>query len=117
MRVSEHYGLGRTQPSLDFVDVDVSGDVKLFIDPRALRLLPDEWADGCVALTQNFFSTVLQAIGGGRNNEAQRLLLETDCVIAPIYFGSLNRLISPRIEGLEMNVMDILFLNRIRIKR
>ena len=38
-RVSEFYRLGRTQPALDFVDVDVRDDVKVFLDPRAFRLL------------------------------------------------------------------------------
>ena len=39
MRVSEYYNLNRSQPSLDFVDVDIYGDIEVFIDPRALRLL------------------------------------------------------------------------------
>jgi oligopeptide transport system substrate-binding protein len=47
---------------------------------------------------------------------AQRLLTEKDCAIAPLFFSSLNRLISPRVEGLNLNIMDILFLKQIRIK-
>ena len=35
MRVSEYCRLGRKQPTLDFVDVDTTGDVRVFIDPRA----------------------------------------------------------------------------------
>ncbi len=65
MRVSEHFNLGRTQPSLDFVDVDVDGDVAVFVDPRALRLLNTEWADECVSMVQHFFTTVLDAICSG----------------------------------------------------
>jgi hypothetical protein len=74
MRVSEYYNLGRTQPSLDFVDVDITGDVKIFIDPPALRLVPSEWGDECVFLIQNFFQTVLQAIKDGRDDYAKKLL-------------------------------------------
>jgi hypothetical protein len=37
MRVSEEFNLGRTQPSLEFVDVDVCGDTPVYVDPRALR--------------------------------------------------------------------------------
>lgn len=36
MRVSEYYHLGRTQPGLDFVDVDVYDDLAVFISPRAI---------------------------------------------------------------------------------
>jgi hypothetical protein len=32
MRVSEYFGLGRNQPTLDFVDVDVVGDTRVFVD-------------------------------------------------------------------------------------
>lgn len=74
MRVSEYYKLGRTQSTLDFVDIDVLEDTKLFVDPRALRLLPSRWADECVSLIQNFFSTVLAKIKSGAEEEAERLL-------------------------------------------
>ncbi len=50
MLVSEYYNLGRTQPSLDCVDVDVIGDVPVFVSPRALRLLRSRWGDECVSL-------------------------------------------------------------------
>ncbi len=74
MRVSEHFGLDRQQPDIDFVDVDVVGDVAVFIDPRALRLLPTDWGSWCVYLLQDFFHTVLQAIRQGRAEDATRLL-------------------------------------------
>jgi len=74
MRVSAYYHLGRTQPTLDFVDVDIRGDARVFIDPRALRLLPSEWGHECVALIQHFFREVLHAIHEGRNSEARSLL-------------------------------------------
>lgn len=74
MRVSESFGLGRTQPTLDFVDVDVAGDLPVFVDPRALRLLPNEWGAECVSLIQNFFRTVLTAISERRDDDAQILL-------------------------------------------
>lgn len=74
VRVSQLYKLGRTQPTLDFVDVDVFGDARVFVDPRALRLLPSTWGDECVSLVQDFFSTVLRAIRAGRDAQAQALL-------------------------------------------
>jgi hypothetical protein len=74
MRVSEYYRLGRTQPTLDFVDVDVTGDTRVFVDPRALRLLPSPWADECIALIQNFFQEVLRDIRRGANRRARTML-------------------------------------------
>jgi hypothetical protein len=73
-RVSQYFSLGLDQPSLDFVDVDIVGDVSVFIDPRALRLLHSPWGNECVSLIQNFFQTVLQAIQDDRDADAQRLL-------------------------------------------
>jgi hypothetical protein len=74
MRVSEYFNLGRGQGELDFVDVDVEGDTKLYVDPRALRLLTTEWGGECVSLIQHFFRTVLQAIRDGRDDDAKRML-------------------------------------------
>jgi hypothetical protein len=74
MRVSEQFKLDRTQPSLDFVDVDVEDDVPVFIDPRALRLLPSLWASECVSLIQHFFRTVIAAIRDGNHDKAKQLL-------------------------------------------
>ncbi len=74
MKISEHYGLKRTQAQLEFIDVDLLGDTRLFVDPRALRLLDSEWGERCVALIQDYFRHIIQLIGTGRNTEAQRLL-------------------------------------------
>lgn len=73
-RVSKIFKLGRTQGSLDFVDVNVAGDTRLFISPTALAHLPSDWGDGCVFLIQNFFQTVLKAIQDGRHEHAEALL-------------------------------------------
>ena len=74
MRVSEFYDLGRTQPTLDFVDVDIREDTPVFVDPRALRLLRSHWAEECTSLVQNFFREVLDKIRSGEHEEARRLL-------------------------------------------
>ncbi len=75
MRVSEYYELRRTQPTLDFVDVDIESDASVFVDPRALRLLPSEWGEECVFLIQNFFREVLKAIPSGDQERGRYLLL------------------------------------------
>jgi hypothetical protein len=75
VRVSDYYHLDRGQGELDFVDVDIRGDTRLFLDPHALRLLDTEWGFRCVSLIQHFFSSVLEAIRRRRDHEAIRLLL------------------------------------------
>lgn len=74
MRVSEYFNLARTQPTLDFVDVDILGDTAIFVDPRTLRLLPSIWGDECVFLIQSFFRSVLEAIHEGKHHWARDLL-------------------------------------------
>lgn len=74
MRVSEYYKLNRTQAELDFVDVDIYGDVPLYVDPRALRLLRSSWGQEAVALVQDFFTAVLEAIRHDDEVEGRRLL-------------------------------------------
>ncbi len=73
-RVSEFYRLGRTQPTLDFVDVDVRGDVRVFLDPRAFRLLQSDWGEPCRDLLRTFFAEVLAAITAGDPIRARALL-------------------------------------------
>jgi hypothetical protein len=74
MRVSKVFSLGRSQDELDFVDIDMTGDTPVFIDPRALRLLNSAWGHECVSLIQNYFQHVLDAIRQGKNYRARRLL-------------------------------------------
>jgi hypothetical protein len=74
MRVSLFYKLPVGQDALDFVDVDVTGDDPLFVDPRALRTLRTRWADECVTLIQDFFGRILDLIRRDRHDEALHLL-------------------------------------------
>jgi len=73
-RISEYFSLNLTQPSLDFVDVPVEGDVRVFIDPSALSLLDTDWGSHCRSLIRDYFSSVLQAIKDGDDEAAKRLL-------------------------------------------
>lgn len=75
MRISEFFHLGRSQGDLDFVDIDVSGDTRLFVDPHALRHVPTTWAHECVSLLQDFFEELLKAIRR-RDDAAGRRLLD-----------------------------------------
>jgi hypothetical protein len=70
MRVSKYFDLGRQQPSLDFVDIDTVNDVSVFLEPGAIRQLPDDWGAQCVNMLTTFFDSVLDAI---KLNDPKRL--------------------------------------------
>lgn len=74
MRVSEYYDLKLTQPSLEFLDVDIINDTRLFVDPQAVRDLNSEFGDHCKDLIQDFFNELLQSIKHKKNGRAQYLL-------------------------------------------
>lgn len=74
MRVSEYYNLGRSQSTLEFLDVDINGDTRAFIDPRALRYVESPWARECVSLIQDFFTRVVDSIRDGDHTYAHGLL-------------------------------------------
>src|SRR5690242_12125138 len=73
-RVSQYFKLGKTQPELDFVDVDVHGDTRVFLSPTAIRQEGTPWSEECVALIQSFFEEVLEAIKAGNHGRAETLL-------------------------------------------
>lgn len=62
MRVSQHYELGLSQPSFEFLDIDIKKDTKVFVDPHAFKCIPNDWARECVVLIQDFFGEVLSCI-------------------------------------------------------
>lgn len=74
MRVSEFYKLGRSQPSLKFIDVDIDRDIKLFVNARAVRLLESEWGDHCSHLLASFFEAVIGSIRKGDHAKALSIL-------------------------------------------
>lgn len=73
MRVADHYKLNREQPALDFINIDITNDIRAFVDPRALRLLPSDWGGSCVSTIQDFFKKLLSDIKSNPE-DAKRLL-------------------------------------------
>lgn len=74
VRVSQIYHLAEQQSALDFVDVDVTTDVRVFVDPRAIRIQQGEWHNSCIDLLKSFFHEVLAAISKGDSRKAMGLL-------------------------------------------
>jgi hypothetical protein len=73
-RVSDFYSLGRTQPYLDFVDVPINTDARVFVDPTAMRSLESPFGQECASLVQHYFQVVLERIRDGKNDEARELV-------------------------------------------
>lgn len=70
MRLSERYQLGVTQAALDFVDVDPTRDVPVYIDPAAIRLQAGEWSEGCQSQLRTYFAELLEGV---RKSDVHRL--------------------------------------------
>jgi hypothetical protein len=71
------FDLGTSQGGLDFVDVDITGDTPVYIDPRAVRTQEGDWADSCVGLLQSYFESLLEAIKDGDASHVASLLTPT----------------------------------------
>jgi hypothetical protein len=74
LRFSQHYGLQKEQPELDFVDIDPGKDIPLFIDPYALSRRSDLWSLQCATAIRSFFDAAVQAIRAGNERYARLIL-------------------------------------------
>lgn len=62
LRISRYFSLGRNQTTLDFVDVPIGNDIRVFLDPSRIRNMETRWASECASLLQHFFQRVLDLI-------------------------------------------------------
>lgn len=74
MRFSRRFHLSKTQAELDFVDVDVNGDVKLFIDPFAIARRTDLFSQRCHTTIVSYFDRLLNAVRNGDHALATELV-------------------------------------------
>jgi hypothetical protein len=74
MRFSEHFRLGLTQSELDFVDIDPTRDIRLYLDPLALESRPDEWSARCGDCVRTFFRELLDALRLDDDPRCQELI-------------------------------------------
>src|SRR3990170_1874958 len=73
MRISKRFKLGVTQFELDFVDIDTSKDMRLFVDPHFLGLRTDRWSESAASSVRSFFTHFLDLVGRGQLDEARQL--------------------------------------------
>lgn len=73
MRISKRFALPGSQAELDFVDVDTSRDMRLFVDPHFLASRSDPWSIEASRTIRSFFSYFLGLLNDGQTIEAQGL--------------------------------------------
>lgn len=71
---SEYYFLNKSQPELDFVDINLEKDQPLFIDPYAIAMRNDEWSRRCNYHIVSFFQTVINKIRSGDHEYVKKIL-------------------------------------------
>jgi hypothetical protein len=67
---TEQFKLGLTQPEVDFVDIDLNGDLPLFIDPYFLAQRTDAWSYAASRTIRNFFEHFIRLIRAGKEAAA-----------------------------------------------
>lgn len=73
-RFSQVFSLSNSQSQLDFVDIELTRDVPLYLDPYAIQLKSDDWSDLCIGQIRSFFTEVLNALREGNQARATHLL-------------------------------------------
>jgi hypothetical protein len=73
MKISQMFGLGKTQAELDFVDIDPAKDTALYVDPHLISVSPHAFAEKCHANLDGFFSHFLQLMRDGHDDDAREL--------------------------------------------
>ena len=73
MKISNRFTLNKTQAELDFVDIDTSRDLPVFIDPFFLSLRQDNWSIEATRIIRSFFQRVLDLLNQNEEQEAREL--------------------------------------------
>jgi len=73
MKISQIYNLNKSQAELDFVDIDILCDMRLFIDPFFLSRRQDRWSVETSLTVRSFFQQVVDFIRVGDELHAKEL--------------------------------------------
>lgn len=73
MKISKIYNLNKSQTELDFVDIDPSEDLPLFLDPFFLSKRQDNWSVNATLTLRDFFRQLISYIKDGNEVEAKDL--------------------------------------------
>ena len=75
MKISERLGIEKTQFELDFVDIDIDGDLPLFIDPIYISKANTPMINKMYSTLSNFFDYLMELINIGNITEARNVFL------------------------------------------
>jgi hypothetical protein len=73
MRFSKYFGLNQKQAELDFVDVDVSRDTPLFLDPYSIQIKDNEFSSRSADQIKTYFSEVMESLRTSDVDRARHL--------------------------------------------
>ena len=73
MRISQIFNLNKSQAELDFVDIDISQDIPLFIDPFFISIRTDNWSIETSRTIRDFFQKVIDLIRQNNIQEGKAL--------------------------------------------
>lgn len=71
MKITHIFELGRSQYEVDFVDIDVSKDTPLFLDPFFIGTNADAWSRAASRTIRNFFQTFVEQVRAGNHARAR----------------------------------------------
>ncbi len=69
------FGIKKAQAEVDFVDIPLDTDIRLFIDPYAISQRRDQWSQDCYDLISYFFHLIVESIRSKNLDKARELLL------------------------------------------
>ncbi len=73
MKISVVFKLGKSQPELDFVDINSSKDIPLFIDPYFLARRNDRWSIEAIRTVKSFFQFIITLLKNSEIGRAKAL--------------------------------------------
>jgi hypothetical protein len=74
IRFSQYFNLGKIQSELDFVDIPLDKDIKLYLDPYALSVVKEPWYQESHSIIVDFFQELINSIRKKDKNRAVYLL-------------------------------------------
>lgn len=62
MKVSEIFALNKDQYELDFINIDLSNELPLFLDAYIFSMRSDPWSEKCNSIINDFFRNIYEAV-------------------------------------------------------
>jgi hypothetical protein len=73
-RFSDHFKIDKKQSQLDFVDIPLDTDIRLYVDPYALHISPVDWLRTAGDLVVSYFELLVQSLTKGDKAKSMMML-------------------------------------------